>query len=254
MAIAAWWGVFRSLIIYYGQPWKAARMRRFYADFVPEGGLAFDVGAHVGNRTRCWTGLGAKVVAVEPQPKLLSVLGFLFGGRSTVAVEPVALGSESGRLQLRINTRNPTITTLSEDWVETFGGHPDIHTSPFDAVADVEVTTLDALIETHGVPDFCKIDVEGFEDKVLEGLSQPIAALSFEAFPLDIERSLRCIERLCALGEYRFRTVRAETFRWVEPDWVDAETMVASLKAATLNDGSADVYAARRSVQGTPPV
>jgi hypothetical protein len=40
----------------------------------------------------------------------------------------------------------------------------------------------------------------------------------------------------------------------VEPDWVDAETMVASLKVATLNDGSADVYAARRSVQGTPPV
>ncbi len=248
MSIAAWWGIVRSLVIYYGQPWKTRRMRRFYAEFVPEGGLAFDVGAHVGNRTRCWAGLGARVVAVEPQPQLLGVLRFLFGSRTQVVVEPVALGSEPGQMQLQINTRNPTITTLSEDWVETFGGHPDIRTSPFDAVAEVEVTTLDALIEKHGVPDFCKIDVEGFEDRVVEGLGQPLRALSFEAFPLDVERSIRCVRRLSELGDYRFRTVRAETFRWVEPDWVDADAMVEALKASTLADGSADVYARRYSM------
>jgi hypothetical protein len=45
----------------------------------------------------------------------------------------------------------------------------------------VSTITLDLLIEKYGVPDFIKIDVEGFEEKVLHGLSQRISFLSFEA-------------------------------------------------------------------------
>ena len=44
----------------------------------------------------------------------------------------------------------------------------------------VPVTTLDALIERHGVPSFVKVDAEGFEEEVLQGLSRSIKALSFE--------------------------------------------------------------------------
>jgi FkbM family methyltransferase len=45
------------------------------------------------------------------------------------------------------------------------------------------MTTLDELIGKHGVPVFIKIDVEGFEEAVLQGLSQPVRALSFEFTP-----------------------------------------------------------------------
>jgi FkbM family methyltransferase len=38
---------------------------------------------------------------------------------------------------------------------------------------EVPMRTLDELIREYGVPDFCKIDVEGYEFGVIQGLSRP---------------------------------------------------------------------------------
>jgi FkbM family methyltransferase len=229
--------------MYYGQPWKTARMNRFYAQFVGPDDLCFDVGAHVGNRVRSWVRLGARVVAVEPQPQMRDVLSRLYGQHSTVTIAPVGVADQPGMLTLHINTRNPTLTTFSQEWVDGFTSNPDLAAAPWDDAVEVEVRTLDQLIEEHGIPTFCKVDVEGFEDKVLAGLSQPITALSFEAFPLDVDRSIRCVKRLAELGEYRFRTVEAEQFEWVEPDWLNTAEIVERLRSWSSSEGSGDVYA-----------
>jgi FkbM family methyltransferase len=248
VSIPSIWGLVRSLVIYYGQPWRRARMRRFYGQFITPGALAFDVGAHVGNRVGAWRVLGAQVVAIEPQPSMVRMLERLYGRDDQVTVKPIGLSDAPGQLTLQINTRNPTLSTFSDDWVEAFSTHPDISAASFDDTATVRISTLDALIETHGLPAFCKIDVEGFEDKVLAGLSVPIQAVSFEAFPLEVERSIRCVQRLMALGHYRFRTVMAEQFRWADEDWMDADAMVARLRAWDLEAGSGDVYARLYSI------
>ena len=248
MSIGSIWGVGRSLVIYYGQPWKAARMRRFYGQFMGPGDLCFDVGAHVGNRVRAWTALGAKVLAVEPQPQMVSVLERFYGSRDDVHILPIGLSDKAGSLELVINSRNPTLTTFSADWVDQFSAHEDISAAPFDAKVTVPVSTLDDLIREHGTPAFCKIDVEGFEDRVLAGLSRPIPVLSFEAFPLDKSRSARCIQHLMTLGDYRFRTVLAEQFRWVQDDWVDAQTMLNTVENWNMDTGSGDIYARVESV------
>ena len=248
MSIASIWGLCRSLVIYYGQPWRAARMRRFYGQFITPGSLAFDVGAHVGNRVGAWRALGAQVVAIEPQPSMVRVLERLYGRDAGVTVKPIGLSDASGQLTLQINTRNPTLSTFSDDWAEAFSAHPDIPAAPFDDTVRVDISTLDVLIEAHGQPGFCKIDVEGFEDKVLAGLSVPIQAVSFEAFPLEVERSIRCVERLMARGRYQVRTVMAEQFRWADEDWMDADAMVARLRAWDLEAGSGDVYARLYSI------
>ncbi len=245
MSLAAKWGVTRSLAIYYGQPWKAARMKRFYAQFVSPGDLCIDVGAHVGNRVRAWRSLGARVVAVEPQPLMVSTLERFFGSDPLVEILPIGLADAPGKLTLHINTRNPTITSFSQGWVDAFSR---IESSPFDDQVDVAVSTLDLLFADRGTPAFCKIDVEGFEDKVLAGLSTPVPVLSFEAFPLEVERSLVCIDKLMALGEYQFRTVQAEQFRWVEPGWMDAEAAKRRLRDWNMDEGSGDVYARLHSM------
>ena len=64
-------GVVRSLRIYYGDRAPPRRDGPLYRPFVRPGDLVFDIGAHVGDRVAAFRRLGARVVAVEPQPALV---------------------------------------------------------------------------------------------------------------------------------------------------------------------------------------
>src|SRR6266542_2483499 len=80
-------GVARSLRTYYGISADRAAMDRLYGQFVQAGDLVFDIGAHVGGRTAAFRRLGARVVAVEPQPALVRTLKLLYGRDRAVSFE-----------------------------------------------------------------------------------------------------------------------------------------------------------------------
>ena len=111
-------GIARSIALYYGIPFRARRLRQLYRPFVSPGSLCFDVGAHAGNRVRCWRRLGARVVAIEPQPDFVRLLELLYGRDPGVAIVAAAVGRASGRAKLLLSERTPTVTTLSADWVD----------------------------------------------------------------------------------------------------------------------------------------
>src|SRR5262249_33144499 len=161
---------------YYGAARRRAAMDRLYGAFVAPGDLVFDVGAHVGDRVGAFRRLGARVVAVEPQPVVATTLRLIHGRDRPVAIEPVAIGRAAGAIALRINRDNPTVTTASEEFVHAAAGAPGWANERWTKTTTVELTALDALIARHGVPAFIKIDVEGFEAEALAGLSQPVAA------------------------------------------------------------------------------
>src|SRR5262245_61592772 len=163
-------GIVRSVVTYYGIPLRARRLRRFYAQFVTPGSLCFDVGAHAGNRVRCWLQLGARVVAVEPQPDFVRLLRLLYGRDPRVEILAVAIGRSRGAGTLLVSERTPTVTTLSHDWVNAVRANPSFAGVRWDGEQRVEIHTLQELVERHGVPRFVKIDVEGYEAEVLAGL------------------------------------------------------------------------------------
>lgn len=219
-------------------------MDRLHAAFVRHGDLVFDVGAHVGDRVASFRRLGARVVAVEPQPALVRVLRLFYGRRADVAIEAVAVGRSVGTASLMINTDNPTVSTASAAFVAAASGAPGWETQRWNASVPVPVTTLDALVAKHGTPAFIKIDVEGFEHEALQSLSRAVKALSFEFTIIQRDVALSCIERCTALGYRRFNAALGESQTFVNPDWVDSRQIADWLTGLPAAANSGDIYAA----------
>jgi FkbM family methyltransferase len=234
-------GVIRSFGVYYGHRRRAAAMDRLYREFVQPGDLVFDVGAHVGDRIAAFRRLGARVVAVEPQPALVFALRALYGGNAEVDIEAMAVGRSPGTATMLINTRNPTISTASKDFVQAAGGAAGWEGQVWDRSIEVPVTTLDALIGLYGVPAFIKIDVEGFEAEALAGLTLPASALSFEFTTIQRGVAHACIERCLALGYTRYNAAIGES-QELGP-WRTAAAIAHWLDELPHAANSGDIYA-----------
>jgi FkbM family methyltransferase len=234
-------GVLRSLGLYYGSRGHAGAKRTLYRRFIQPGDLVFDIGAHVGDRIATFRRLGARVVAVEPQPALVTTLKMLYGRKRNVTIVPVAVGRSPGTIAMKINVDNPTVSTVSEAFIDAARGAIGWEEQIWEQTVDVPMTTLDALIAAHGKPSFIKIDVEGYEEEVLAGLSQPVKALSFEFTTIQRDMARACVERCAALGYAQFNAALGES--QLLGEWRSAAEMMGWLEEQPDEANSGDVYA-----------
>lgn len=230
-----------------------------YRSFVREGDLVFDVGAHLGDRSAVFATLGARVVALEPQPHVARWLRRIVGRNERITVRQEAVGPEPGTARLAVSLRTPTMSTLSAPWRDAVqAANPGARGVRWEDSVEVRVVTLDALIECYGVPSFCKIDVEGYEAEVLAGLTHPVRSLSVEFVSGHLEGASACVHRIRELGPYRFNAVRGEGRDFVFPAWGDADAVLTWLEEGAGGASSGDVYArldapASAAVRGEAP-
>jgi len=123
--------------------------------------------------------------------------------------------------------RNITLSTADEAWkVWSFKD------CTWNKSFTVPTTTIDLLVSQFGVPDFCKIDVEGYELHVLKGMTKPIPYLCLSLLMsfLD-EKTKPCLEYLHSLGYNYFNVVFGENDAFYGTgQWVDMETLFVFLK------------------------
>lgn len=218
-------------------------MTSFFRQLISRGDLCFDVGANVGDFTAVFLELGARVVCVEPQAECVRRLSRRFRGRADVEIMPSAVGEHEGEADLLVCSDEPTISTLSRTWTEvgrfsTF--------ERWEQDQRVPVTTLDHLVMQYGTPKFCKIDVEGYEAKVIGGLTRPIPMVSFEFTRELLDVAETCTTRLATLGLDTFNPVLGDSWSWAFPTWVGHKEVIASLREMPDPLLSGDLYARLR--------
>jgi len=127
------------------------------------GSTIVDVGANIGvTALRCAhaSGQAGKLFAIEPDPLNVARLraNIARNQASNIEVLELALGDREGTVSLGVPAPHNR------------GGNR-VETSPSLKLAEVRLTTLDKIAETHSElrPDLLKLDVEGYETRVLRG-------------------------------------------------------------------------------------
>lgn len=150
-------------------------MHRFYRQFVMPGDLVFDIGANIGDYTETFISLGARVVAVEPIAACCEKIRCLNRGNRLI-VRCEAVGEQQGQCLLYLGSLS-THSSISEAWMEKA-----VQKVPFlkwSGELTANVNTLDKIQDEHRTPQYIKIDVEGYELKVLRGMSFLPRVISF---------------------------------------------------------------------------
>ena len=155
---------------------------RLFTEAVGQGSVVLDIGAHLGHFSIVAARRGAQVVAFEPNPRTLPYLRRNLeanGVADRVRVVERAVGTTAG---------TATLYTSPAGDQSSLHEHADA-----DGAVAVEVTAVDS--ETTGMRvDVIKMDVEGAEVSVLEGMARTLADAS-PRLVLFVERNPAALRR-----------------------------------------------------------
>ncbi|HEV7765498.1 MAG TPA: FkbM family methyltransferase [Thermoanaerobaculia bacterium] len=155
--------------------------RRFYREYLHEGMIVFDVGAHIGELTllfsHCTNG---PVHAFEAGRASFERLATATDGQSNIMINHIAVSDHENGIELRVyDDAYLAWSTQADRPLASYG----IDVTPI-ATERVPSITLDRYCERNGIAhiDLLKIDVEGAELQVLRGATRLLA-----------ERRIRCL-------------------------------------------------------------
>lgn len=159
--------------------------------------LCFDVGANRGDFTVAALAKGYRVIALEPAPRVFAELvqNFIYNA-NVIPLKMAVSDADNDRLKF-YEAEEDGLSTLNIDWL-TKDGMP-YQGKPYKQ-CEVSTITLDKLCEVYGIPDLIKIDVEGAEWAVFNGLSSKMGTIAFEWTDATIEEHDLQLQYLADLG------------------------------------------------------
>jgi len=143
---------------------------RFAKDRINPGSTVLDVGAHVGEWALLFSelvGPSGKVVAFEPDPIACASLrkNLERNAITNVSVEEMSVSDKVGKALLATERFGSGLSSIVRPHVQGARRRE----------VEVDSTSLDEFCETHGLrPDWIKIDAEGAEPLIVNGMQRTI--------------------------------------------------------------------------------
>lgn len=155
-----------------------------YIEFRPflnfkEDVVVYDVGANIGEMARFFAGFPSvsAIYCFEPIRHVFAQLIRNTSDQEKIQCFPVALGDRNGTTKMHINKFSSSSSILQMDplHVEEFPLRENV------SEGGVPIMTLEEAVATYHLakPDFIKIDVQGFEDRVVRGGAKIIKEAGF---------------------------------------------------------------------------
>jgi FkbM family methyltransferase len=201
----------------------------FYSQLIRPGDLVFDIGANIGNRSKIFLKLGARVIAFEPQTFCCEILKYAHNGRSDFTIVHGGMAAKPGTADLHVG-QSHVLATFSDSWIDLTGQSGRFGDHKWNKQERVSLTTFDTAIRDYGTPVFSKIDVEGFERQVISGLSLPIRSGSIEFTAEVLDTTLWCMERLGSISSYMFQYSAGESMEFAWKEWCEPQAARDRLK------------------------
>ena len=185
---------------------------------VKPGDIIWDVGANVGYYTRKFAdsaGAAGRVFAFEPFPANVTRLRAELIGIETVTVLPVALGAETGTVEMRAGDDELGATSRIVE-----GG------TTQDKVTNVSIATGDSILDRGlaAAPTMIKIDTEGFELDVLNGMQEILHRATLRAVFIEVHFGILADRGMSGAPGRIERLLSAKGFR---NRWLDLSHLAA---------------------------
>lgn len=185
-----------------------------------ESSLIFDVGMHRGEDTEYYLARGFRVVAVDADPAMIAQAADRFSeavrdGR--LVLVHAAVGDDQGEVEFHLSdqtiwsSRKPQVSARERTETRTIR---------------VPSRRLDDLFREHGVPYYCKIDIEGWDVVCLRSLEEADELPSYISAESECvgdseepteEETLAVLEQLGRLGYRRFKLVDQQSLAVLPP-------------------------------------
>jgi FkbM family methyltransferase len=222
----------------------------FYRKLVPSDVLVFDIGANVGMFSEIFSSLGAKVVALEPNSDCVRHIQLSYPDAGIEVIQAVA-GATNGLATINLSDERDDISSVSNDWIEAIKQEHHEYEGLWSRRVAIPMLTLDTLIQYYGKPYFIKIDVEGFEESVLEGLSAQPPLLSFECNTAYLEATMRCLDKKCFDCESVFNFAMGDPGGFELENWVGKQTLKQALDRLGKGDRHGDIFVRNKRLVNT---
>jgi FkbM family methyltransferase len=139
--------------------------------------LLFDIGANRGDATKAGLSKGYKVIALEPAPRTYKELVKNFVYSDDVVPLKYAVSDKDGERIKFYECIEDGLSTINKDWL-TDESMP--YAGKEFREIEANTVTIDTLADIYGEPDLIKIDVEGAEWAVFNGMTKKYKTVTFE--------------------------------------------------------------------------